>query len=163
MNQLFTCAAFVLAITIFTMSCNKDNNTTNPGAPSTPHHPSAPEYQALIQQEWRLTNLTAILPVDYDNDGDGETQIYAEMPACQQDNLFSFVNDSVYVVKEGATKCNSTDPDISYTDTWAIAYPVLNLGGQDWTIETLDDHNLVFYFATQIQGEEQKVVYTFKR
>lgn len=162
MKPFFTKAFYALAITAIIASCNKDDNKNTTPTPTPTQIPV--DYKAQMKNDWLLTNLTAKLPLDYDNDGDGETEIYAEMPPCEQDNMFSFISDTLYQAKEGATKCNPNDPDVLQTETWSINYPELFLGGQEWTIQMLDEHNLVFYFTAPAPGgDEQKITYTFKR
>lgn len=151
--------AGIAAMLMLVFSCNKDENKTNP-TPVTP----APDYRALIRHDWNYTGLTTTFAIDWDNDGDLETDLRANEPACYADNLFSFNTDTTYRILEGATKCDPSAPDVfSGAAPWKLDYPKLTLDQQEWTIEKLDDHNLIFYNSQPGPSGEIKLTFTLTR
>ena len=78
---------------------------------------------------------------------------------CIADDLCTFYADAEhkFEASEGATKCNSTDPDVYVTDTWTLVnanatldfyLPVLD-GKYPWTIKNLTAQTLTieYYFS----------------
>ena len=81
------------------------------------------------------------------------------IPTCIADDLCTFYADAEhkFEASEGATKCNSTDPDVYVTDTWTLVnanatldfyLPVLD-GKYPWTIKNLTAQTLTieYYFS----------------
>jgi hypothetical protein len=79
---------------------------------------------------------------------DGYTYVtYANLPACRQDDLRSFNRDGTGETNEGATKCNSTDPQ-SQQVQWRFLTKYANtieLSGDEYYIDQLDDHEFKFH------------------
>jgi hypothetical protein len=51
-----------------------------------------------------------------------ETEMFSTFfEACRQDNLMQFAADGTYKEDEGATKCNSSDPQTYDSGTWTIS------------------------------------------
>ena len=70
----------------------------------------APGLQGLLTAKpWRISAYTTTIT----NAGVATTKdSYANMPACSQDNVFTFKNDHTLTVDEGATQCSpATAPD----------------------------------------------------
>lgn len=68
--------------------------------------------QLLTQQEWR------IIKEEEKVNSDPYVDYFPFVPACSQDDKYNFKTDGTYELNEGATKCNSSDPQIITTGTW---------------------------------------------
>lgn len=104
-------AAF--ALTVAFSACKDDKDDATPAASG--QTGSA----ALTGKDWRMTANTMTIsgtgtPLD------GTTDNYAEMEACEKDNLTRFNDDKTMVEKEGATKCDPGDPDTVSQGTWEL-------------------------------------------
>ena len=123
----------IISTTLF--SCKKDEaTTTNPSTKT--------RTQYLTQKPW--TNAIGL-------------------PPCNTDDITIFKTDFTYVEDNGATKCNTSDPQILETGTWSFTTNEThlnynrNLGAAshtlDWKIEQLDDNIFVysyFYFPSPV-------------
>jgi len=72
----------------------------------------------LTGKSWKLTAVTVspamtILGVSI-------TDWYAQLDACEQDNITYFKTGGTYTIEEGATKCDSSDPQVYDTGTWTF-------------------------------------------
>ena len=77
------------------------------------------------------------------------TDIYSQIPSCIQDNLTKFNTNFTIIDDEGATKCDSSDPQTTTGGTWAwnttetiltITYP--DSDPESWNIVTNDGTTL---------------------
>ena len=99
--KLVTQLSFVfLLFCIF--SCKKDS--TNSLTP----------VQLLTQQSWTLTGER------WNPSNAGWSDLYQGIPSCRKDNIITYYSDLSLINNEGATKCNSSDPQIFKTATWAL-------------------------------------------
>ncbi|GHN01092.1 hypothetical protein WSM22_25810 [Cytophagales bacterium WSM2-2] len=94
---------------------------------------------ALISKTWKLTGFTV-----------GGTDMYSSISDCLTDNLFIYSADGKYKVDEGPTKCNSTDPQIVETATWAFI-PSTNVVMITHTDGTVDGYPLTLLTATTMK------------
>lgn len=76
-------------------------------------------------KKWKITSATTTSGFD----------AFSSREACERDNLYVFYTDNKLVVDEGATKCNSSDPQ-TVTGTWSLSADektlTLSVGG--WSI-----------------------------
>lgn len=70
--------------------------------------------QLLTAQKWRVSSATIASP------GQPTIDLTALSPPCKLDDYVQFATPSTYVVDEGATKCDSRDPQ-TQLGTWAFA------------------------------------------
>ena len=70
--------------------------------------------ETLEQGRWQLTALTV-------NYGIGDMNVLSSVDACQQDNLYTFNADKTITTDEGASKCNSSDPQTTTDGNWALS------------------------------------------
>ena len=111
----------------------------------------------------RVTLMTQAI-WKYDTSGidlnkDGNIDLADTLQACFKDNTYQFKTDSTVIVDEGATKCNSTDPQTA-TYSWKISSgnPAILTSNADpifvsgLTVQTLTSTRLTVYKDTTIQG-----------
>jgi hypothetical protein len=67
----------------------------------------------LVGKNWKMTALT-INPAVF-----GVTDFYSVLPACTADDLTKFNSDGTVNFDEGASKCESGDPQTTY-GTWSL-------------------------------------------
>jgi hypothetical protein len=68
----------------------------------------------LTASAWKVTGERMMV-------GSGAwVDVHAQASNCDKDNLVYFKTGGVYEEKEGATKCNQSDPDIVSSGTWAL-------------------------------------------
>lgn len=89
------------------VSCKKDDSPS--------------DTDLLVQSAWKID----VIGADFDKNGSIDQTITSQLPACFLDNSFTFKKDGTGVVAEGATKCNTTDPD-SFPFSWTLQNKVLN-------------------------------------
>jgi hypothetical protein len=112
-NRLIESTLFVSAVIIIVASCSKSSSSQ----PKT-------KMQLITASAWKYDTAG----VDLNNDG----TIDAALPSgyikdCQTDNLLYFKSDSTGTEDEGATKCNSTDPQTaSFTWSFNASQTVIN-------------------------------------
>jgi len=101
--------------------------------------PAPPTKTELISRNWKITAASGTFPplpaVD----------LLAQTPACKRDNIVQIKSDGTYVEDEGASKCNSTDPQTASTGNWSFTTneTKLNILGQTFDIITLTATTLV--------------------
>lgn len=103
-----TLTTFV-ALTCLLSACKKDDsgndNNTRKGN--------------LTSGSWRITSSSAV--VEYPAPiGTRTVDVLGAFPACTRDNLFIFNSDNTSTTDEGATKCNTSDPQQKTSGTWAL-------------------------------------------
>lgn len=84
-------------------ACTKDDPT-----------PAPPTKTELIARNWKITALSgtfAPLPA---------IDLYAQMPACEKDNILKVSSNGTYISDEGPTKCNAADPQTE-NGTWTFS------------------------------------------
>lgn len=129
---------FLLACSALFLTCQKD---------------SAPKTVTELltngsQKAWRVIAFTANPGIDIDITGMGilTTDIFATYKACNKDNLYIFKSDKSYTAEEGATKCNSNDPQIYLKSTWQLNNDetIIVIGNQnDLSIVSITENELI--------------------
>jgi len=110
----------------------------------------------LVGKNWKMTVLT-INPAVF-----GVTDFYAVLDACTKDDLTKFNSDGTVNFDEGASKCDSGDPQTTY-GTWSFNadQTVLSVTSEGlteaYTISELTDTVLKFsYTMVDDLGEGEK-------
>jgi hypothetical protein len=85
-------------------NCKKDSN------------PSKTEM--LTGKSWMVTAWT--VDPAYPINGTTVTNWYAQMDACEKDDIVNFKSGGTYTIEEGATKCYDGDPQVYETGTWTF-------------------------------------------
>jgi len=106
----------------------------------------------------------------FDNAKVGGTDVSAFVQACQKDNIITFVSTGSGTLDEGASKCNSGDPQTTpFTWNFATNETALHIsamlftgGSSDFTIVALSETQLVLSQNITISGTTQNAVITFK-
>ncbi|RYU96215.1 hypothetical protein [Emticicia agri] len=76
---------------------------------------SKTEYLAgTVSKTWRNTKAEATDPSKLTID------LVHTQPDCVKDNILIFYPDQTYEFKEGATKCNGSDPDLLLKSNWSF-------------------------------------------
>lgn len=135
---------FLLYSILFLMlfSCTKEKNATNSKA------------RLLTKSGWRLIAEEAKGYV-------GQTSwvnTYGNYKACEQDDIIVFNANGQFEINEGATKCNSGDPQIIETGTWTLTAAETGItvftsnDKTDYTIVALNETTLSISFTTSTFG-----------
>ncbi|MDZ4808073.1 MAG: hypothetical protein SGI96_07350 [Bacteroidota bacterium] len=117
--------------------------------------------QLLTQKTWKFSSATL-----------GGTDMTASVPACQKDNVTSFITGGTGSGNEGATKCNVTDPQtVSFTwsfqsgetmlTTSSPLIPGTTTGSSTSTIVSLTETELKLSQPVTIGPTTQTAVATF--
>ncbi len=97
----------VLICVIF--SCKKDETPT----------------QILQKHNWLITGETISPAVNIN--GTNITDVYVLLNACARDNFIHFNSDKTITQDEGASKCNTTDPQTKVAGKWDLSSDAKNL------------------------------------
>lgn len=122
-------ALVVLGLMTMLWSCKKDNN-----------NPPKTRTELITQANWRFKTATA-----------NGSDVSGLIQDCQKDNIISFAANGNGNMNEGATKCNSGDPDDTpFTWNFASSETVLNIstalyanGSNTLTLVSLTETELV--------------------
>lgn len=97
-------ALTLLFVTLF--SCKKNETAVTPK--------SKTEYLAgTSSKSWKNTKAAAV-------NGGLTINLLNTEKACQLDNLLIFSTTKTYEIREGATKCNTSDPDLVLKANWGF-------------------------------------------
>lgn len=100
------------ALVLFASSCKKEKTTT----------------ELLQAGAWKMTAGVA-------TNGATTVDFYTTtMQACEKDDLYTFKTDNTLFVSEGASKCNTTDPDTYTYGTYTVAGDSITLNDSSSTI-----------------------------
>jgi hypothetical protein len=102
MNKILL--ASILSVFIITISaCTKDESPS----------------EILTGQKWRIAVWNVNPAIDIA--GTKYTDITSVVAACTKDNFIEFRSDKSIIEDEGATKCNSTDPQSGPAGKWDLS------------------------------------------
>ncbi|AYA38164.1 hypothetical protein D3Y59_14620 [Hymenobacter oligotrophus] len=124
--------------------------------------------ELLTDKSWMMTAQT-ITPGLRTSSGEVVTDLYAQMDACDQDDLLQFAKPDGYTLNEGATKCNPNGPQ-SYPGTWSFGSNestlTLKLGNQDpntYTVQEISDNTMRLTESGTSGGTSYTITYTFSK
>ncbi|MEO7394817.1 MAG: lipocalin family protein [Chitinophagaceae bacterium] len=150
MKKQFTYLVTLIVITLFIFSsCKKENNNTTQTKTKT---------QLLTQSTWKFSGATV-----------SGTDVSGFLQACQKDNILTFIAAGTGTIDEGASKCNSSDPQ-STAFTWNfqsnetilfISATLFTGGSSNFTIVTLTETQLIVSQIITVSGSPQNAVVTF--
>lgn len=117
--------------------------------------------ELITNKNWVLTGHTS-----KENYHPEEDQ-FALYEVCNTDDVYRFSNDGTFEVNEGATKCDSSDPQVVSQGTWSIKQDGLlttETGGtaESAKIEELTHSKLVLSATESLQNNTYLQVLTFK-
>jgi len=97
----------LLSIGFIIFSCNKDDNNGNDDVKA--------KTTLLTSATWKYDTAA----IDVDKNGTPDQALPAGyIENCEKDNTITFKSDSTGTLNEGATKCNSTDPQTTSFKWW---------------------------------------------
>jgi hypothetical protein len=147
-------ALLLLAISVLVFRCSDDDDD------------SAVKTSDLILGSWQTTGDIISPPIDV---GAGPiSDLYAELEACDKDDLYIFKANGVGEFNEGPTKCDPGDPQ-SAPYAWSLANNDKNLlisqGGTTLTFEIaqLDNTRLILVLKEDYLGTVYTETITYTR
>lgn len=140
------------AIVLFSLaSCKKDNPTKT---------------ELLTNKDWKLTAATVDPGLNVG--GTVITDYYAQMSACEKDNLLRFSAPNLVVVDEGATMCNTGDPQTqsgtwSFNSTETILTIAFGSTVANCTVVKLEENTLAYSISELYNGINYTLTRTFTK
>ena len=118
-----------LVILVLSVSCETD--------------PAAPSKKEMLSGKWKVIAQTVSPGIDWDFDGDIDTDLYIILDACIKDNYGIFKPDGTGEDNEGPTKCDLTDPQTS-SFSWSLKNndSILVMDGDEFTIDQLTESTM---------------------
>ena len=89
----------VMAGVLTFQACKKDEKDT-----------AKTKTELITTGSWKMTAFTINPAVDVDFDGDTETNVFEVLDGCIKDDLTTFKTNGTAEGNEGASKCDSADP-----------------------------------------------------
>lgn len=143
-TKLFLATAAIAAIAF--SGCKKDSESNT---------------DKLTDKNWKMTALTVDPAIG------GITDVYAQIPSCSQDDLTKFLDNNSVNFDEGATKCNSSDPQTTNgTWSWNSDETVLSItesgSTESYTIISLGSSEMKAKWTDNSSGIVETYTVTFK-
>ena len=115
----------VISFIIVSLSCKKEKDD--------------PKTKLLTQAEWKISKHEEKI------NSDPYIDYFPSLPSCSQDDKYHFKTDNTYELNEGATKCNSSDPDIISTGGWQFTQngAKISIDGNESTIDQLNENTFI--------------------
>ncbi|TAH06977.1 MAG: hypothetical protein EAZ13_07540 [Sphingobacteriia bacterium] len=100
--------------------------------------------ELITNGKWYISAFTSSVPVDLNGNGVLTTNLFGAMEACEKDNYFVFKSNLEIIFNQGATKCNSNDPQED-TEDWKFlnGEKEIEISGEPYTIVELTASALV--------------------
>jgi hypothetical protein len=147
MKRLNRIAGLTLLLSLSFAACSKSDSNS-----------SKTKTELITQGSWKFSNAKV-----------GGNDVSAFLQTCQKDNILVFAAAGTGSLDEGATKCNTNDPQTN-PFTWNFANSEMTLhvstvlftgGSSDFTIVSLSDTQLVLSQDISVSGTMQNAVVTF--
>jgi len=147
MKHLNHIAVLIISLSLFFAACSKSNSSS-----------SKTKTELISQSSWKFSNAKV-----------SGADVSAFLQTCQKDNILVFAAAGTGTLDEGATKCNSGDPQSNpFTWNFATNETVLHVsavlftgGSSDFDIVSLTDTQLVLSQNITVSGSAQNAVVTF--
>jgi len=147
MKHLNHIAVLIVSLSLFFAACSKSNSSS-----------SKTKTELISQSSWKFSNAKV-----------SGADVSAFLQTCQKDNILVFAAAGTGTLDEGATKCNSGDPQSNpFTWNFATNETVLHVsavlftgGSSDFDIVSLTDTQLVLSQNITVSGSTQNAVVTF--
>jgi hypothetical protein len=147
MKQLTSTALILMLVCFSFFACKKSSTSVKTNT------------ELITQSSWQFDNAKV-----------GGSDVSSLLQGCQKDNTLVFTSAGTGTLDEGATKCNSNDPqtdpfnwNFASNETMLHVSAVLFTGGSsDFNIVTLNDTQLVLSQNVDIAGTSQNAVVSFK-
>lgn len=103
--------------------------------------------QLLTRANWKLVEYIQRI------EGGAEENIFPDYPACKQDDIWSFIADNTYEIREGISKCDSDDVDLVQAGSWELlpGDTAIKINNDELIIEKLAKDRFTISFA-HIEG-----------
>lgn len=145
-------------------NCKKDKKTEDTTPAPTPA-PAPTNTEKLTGKNFKMTAMTVSPGIDFG--GVVITDLYAQLPSCFKDNTTRFNTDKSVTYDEGATKCDSSDPQTTTGSwVWSSDEKVLTIKedssdpGTSYTIVTNDGSTLKVTYEETDTDSGIKYTYT---
>lgn len=132
----------VLFGSLFVSACKKDEPTRT---------------ELLTGKNWRISAATVNPALDLGT-GTPTSDFFALIPTCAKDNILNFSANGTVISDEGATKCDSNDPQTS-SGTWVFKNTaqtaiVLTQGNDitEWIIDDINKTSFKYSFVEIVSG-----------
>ena len=145
MKKLFIKIGGIIAIfSIVFPACQKGNDGKS-------------KTQLLTGMEWKLSKSEGRL------NSNPFTDHYPSLPSCTQDDKYKFNTDNTYVLSEGVSKCNTTDPDIIASGIWHFTQneTKIQIDGTEYTIDQLNGSSFIISNSYYSNPDSNFYRYTF--
>ena len=121
--------SWMLLLTGLLAACGNDDD-----------EPAPPTRTELLtgKADWRFTALTSDPPIPTVS-GTVVTNVFAQLAACNRDDLYIFRDNGRFIWDEGASKCDDSDPQVFNEGTWTLSA----------------DENTIVFNSTVGQGTEE--------
>jgi hypothetical protein len=119
--------------------------------------------ELLTTRNWKITALTVNPAFSPGIAQPAVSDWYAQMQDCEKDNLRTYKVDGSYTIDEGATKCNTNDPQTK-SGTWVfnpdktILTETMGTDIRSYTILSLSSTTLVATYTIKVGG----TIYTYQ-
>lgn len=114
MKKAILIATVLIGVAFVACKKNKDENKTNT------------KISLITSATWKIDTIG----FDMDKNGSIDSEVPGGLKACETDNTLKFASDSTGVFDEGATKCDTSDPQsIPFTWTYNDTTSVINIQG----------------------------------
>jgi len=135
----------VMVLFLFLNSCKKEEAKT--------------KTQLLTQKAWVMKKL------EQKEGNNPWVDEFQNFDACSKDDRYIFNANSTYEFNEGPTKCDPTDPQVFDSGNWFFTNneTKLQIGTDEFNIDTLDENNLVLSVQQTIGGIVIQLRVTFGR
>ncbi|MGZ8511011.1 MAG: lipocalin family protein [Chitinophagaceae bacterium] len=143
----FTALLLVMTGAITFQACKKDKKDS-----------TKTKTELITTGTWKITAQTVNPALDWDGDGDVETNLFDDTEACLKDNFITFKTNATAEENEGATKCDPLDDQI-YNMSWNFTdnETKIEIDGDEYTLAELTASTLKISYTEVDAG----VTYTF--
>lgn len=150
MKNIKLILAFLAIASVTLSGCKKDKDESNT--------------DKLTGKNWKMTALTVDPPLNFG--GSLVSNVYPQLPACIQDDLTIFNSSGSVTFDEGASKCNSSDPQSTQgTWTWNTDETILSVTDDgdttSYTIVSLSNDSMVATWTDDSSGIVETYTVTF--
>lgn len=141
----------MLVVAGFVSSCNKDEDPAPTGS-------NKSNSEKLVGKNWKITAATLKDP------SGATTDEYADMEACDKDDLYIYNANGTYVLDAGATKCDPNDPQTE-PGVWSMnsGQTVITQDGFEFTIKSMTETQMVLEFVIDLGGGDMTYTTTFTK
>jgi hypothetical protein len=123
--------AVISLVLVVLFSCKKDDKTKT-------------KTELLTNGSWHVTAYVVDPAIDWDSDGDDETNVYEIMDECVKDDHTTFFANGTGELDEGASKCDPGDPqDIPLSWKFEQNDTQLSIAGVIYLVDTLTESRLI--------------------